>query len=121
MALYHRDIYMPEQISNMQKDFTRTYIGITHHATMKAQQRGINLDKQRSIFSCIDGKDIVEAEVQDGVLIKIVVRRPYNFDQDICFVLRYDLQTSCLVLVTVWLNSVDDDHSTLDESVYEKE
>lgn len=112
---------MPEVISNMQKDFTRTYIGITTHARMKADERNINLEELRPDFTLIDGKDIVEAEVQDGVLIKIVVRRTWDMIHDICFVLRYDLQNSCLVLVTVRLNDATDNHSTLDESVYEKE
>lgn len=69
----------------------------------------------------MNGSEIVEAEFDNGVLVKIVVRKRYNSTHDICYVLRYDFNTNKPILITVWLNAITDDHITLDESVYEKE
>jgi hypothetical protein len=117
MALYHRDIYMPKVVRHMHKQFDE--VTISEHARKKAEERGIVTIPQE--LCVVSGPEIVEAEFDRGTLVKIVVRKRYNFTHDICYVLRYDFNTGIPVLITVWLNSVDDDHSTLDESVYEKE
>ena len=117
MALYHRDIYMPEVVRHMHKQFDK--VTISEHAMRKALARGIILIE--ADFDSVIGPEVVEAEFDKGVLVKIVVRKRYTFRDDICYVLRYDFNSGLPVLITVWLNSVDDDHSTLDESVYEKE
>lgn len=117
MALYHRDIFMPEAVRHMHKFFDT--VSISQHAKNKAEARGIVLID--SDLNSVIGPEIVEAEFDKGTLVKIVVRKQYNLMDDICYVLRYDFNTGIPVLITVWLNASDDDHSTLDESVYEKE
>lgn len=52
----------------------------------------------------------------DGEKERVVVRMPWVPNRDLCAVL-------CLtekVIVTVWANSVDDAHLTLDLSVYDE-
>lgn len=62
----------------------------------------------------------IEARRQHGYwdVRKVVVRLPYNakFDLLMAFIPDNDLA----IIKTCWLNSVDDKHSTLDESKYTK-
>jgi hypothetical protein len=108
---------MPECVTDLRCKFPP--VVISEHAQRKAQQRHISIRQDEITY--IDGRDIVEAEFDCGVLTKIVVRKPYGHGDDICYVLRYDMATSRVTLITVWLNNSHDNHNTLDESVYEKE
>ena len=117
IRLYHRDIYMPEVVRHMHKYFDT--VSISEHAKNKAIARNIVIIA--GDLESIIGPEIVEAEFDCGVLVKVVVRKRYTFKDDICYVLRYDFNTGLPVLITLWLNAIDDDHSTLDASKYEKE
>lgn len=58
---------------------------------------------------------IFEIEVDDiGNLIKVCIRMKYNDDYDLCM----PILIKGLKIKTVWLNSVNDRHNTLDRSKY---
>jgi hypothetical protein len=59
-------------------------------------------------------ENIVEVTVLAGVVAKVVVRRPYNKDVDICLVFRVPTGN----VATHWFNHRTDKHSTLDRSKF---
>ena len=60
--------------------------------------------------------DVVEVEVVNGALNKVVARKPIDKKRDVVMVF---LPQSRLIK-TVWVNTNDDTHKTLDRSAYEK-
>ena len=119
IRLYHKDIYMPAEIIGHVWKLNMNQIEVSRHAHFKAQDRNIVISYSDLLY--FEGNQVVEAELSDGVVTKIVVRKSYGLSHDICYVLRWDMQKSRLILITVWLNAKLDDHSTLDASKYEKE
>lgn len=119
IRLYHRDIYMPHVISEHVWKLNMSQIEVSKHAHDKAIERDIHIFL--SDLYHIEGKHVVEAELIDGVLTKIVIRKTHSPYYDVCYVLRWDMMKQRLVLITAWLNAKLDDHSTLDASKYEKE
>ena len=108
-GLYHKDVYLPK-INKVNRDFKVEY---THHAIEAAYNdryeeivlpETINLAKS----------EIIEIEVKNGEIVKILIRTKYNS--------RYDLNLAIipqnLKVKTVWLNDVNDDHKTLKVEKY---
>lgn len=60
--------------------------------------------------------EIFELEVINGIPVKLAARRKFNNEFDLVIVI---LRKEKLIK-TVWLNSIDDKHSTLDKSVYSR-
>ena len=56
-----------------------------------------------------------EVEVKDNKVVKCVVRTRYDDNKDICIVFRYG------IIITAYLDDINDNHETLDYSKYEKE
>lgn len=56
-----------------------------------------------------------EVEVEDNKIVKCVVRTRYDDNKDICIVFRYG------IIITAYLDDINDNHETLDYSKYEKE
>jgi hypothetical protein len=115
MTLYHKDIYMPEDIKNLSMQTYDDFI-ITYHAQEQAENKDIIILESFSFSGC----NIVEAEVIDSTVTKIVIRLSYGQSQDVCYVFRKDIRYNKPVLITCWLNSKSDNHSTLDHSKYSK-
>lgn len=117
MALYHKDVFMPEAVKNMQ--VTDFHIDvISFHAQDRATEIGIKLS--RDIIA--GGEDIIEADYSNGRLNKIVVRFPVSEESnfDVCYVLESDMRKG-IVLKTVWTNHRDDNHRTLNKWMYATE
>jgi len=67
----------------------------------------------------IEQDDIIELEIRDGKIQKIVTRTPHSDGLDITMVLKgFDLELRSTVLKTVWLNQSSDHHRTLRRDRY---
>lgn len=111
MTLYHKDIYIPKQIQSI--PFQKVSLRFSNHAILGAKSDRYG---QIELWDCIcfSGNDIIEAEVIENRLIKIVVRVFYNNRFDVCYVICPEN----LIVKTVWLNDRSDCHSTLNRSKY---
>ena len=58
--------------------------------------------------------DIIEVEIKNSNLYKMVLRKSYNDTCDITIVIQVD----SLNVKTVWLNEKSDSHKTLNKSRY---
>jgi hypothetical protein len=101
--LYHVDINWPSFVPEYISDIIAMY---SRHALQRASEKGINLPVHisGSLFEC---------EVIDGRVVKVAVRTRYSNTHDLCTVIG-----SNGVIITVWLNRIDDNHGTLDRSKY---
>lgn len=110
MKLFHRDVMMPEWIRAIPKTVARIYHST--HASSKVTY--FNLPHRSHIS--FDGGDIVEAAVDKGKVAKLLVRLPYSETKDICYV----IVPVDYVVVTVFLNDVDDHHPNLERWRYDQ-
>ena len=82
----------------------------TRHAYERAEAKGFTLP---TLIPA--GSQVVEVEMLDGVVTKLVVRFPYDGGRDMVAVVRRGN-----VLITAWLNAKGDGHMTLDAGKYVK-
>ena len=109
-GLYNEQVYMPK-LNIRDVDVQLRY---TYHAIEQADCKGIeNLPD----YINLSGSTIVEMEVRNGKVMKVLARQAYDFKSDITFVILVRDMT----VKTVWLNGKDDTHRTLDASKYIKE
>ena len=118
MALYHSDIYMPQYVINKIPKGT-IQLKHTRHSTVSASTDRygqiiladfLNLDS--------DNAELIEAEYEDGKLMKFVVRCDYVRDVDVIYVLTPT--SGPFVVRTMWLNKKTDKHATLDKNKYSR-
>jgi hypothetical protein len=107
-GLYHKDVYLPVI------EFAPVYV-LTLSLHAKDQIRLKNIPPFPLFFSrtC----EVVEIQVVNGVVSKILARRKVSSEWDVCFVFLVREK----LIKTVWLNQRDDRHATLDENKYRKE
>lgn len=102
-----KNIQLNPELANIQIGEVKLRYG--NHARLKAEKRGIGLPNR---FNICKGS-VVECELTDtDKVTKLVVRGPYNSQQDIVLVLIRG-GMDYLFVKTVWLNHTDDNHSTL--------
>ncbi len=106
MDLYHSEVYMP---TNLPTKLTNVRITASRHATEQATTKGIELP------DVVTGT-LFELAVDRGKLIKVGIRCRYSDTHDLCVII-----SSAGVLITAWLNSVNDTHKTLDTTKYNKQ
>lgn len=111
MKKYHKDVYMPSRYANIPKRSIQPLWDA--HVCKTATDRGIEVPATLE-FS---GDNIFAVVTKNGKAYELNVRVEYDDFDDLCFVLRQVPQG--ITLITVWLNSVDDNHATLDETPYE--
>ena len=108
---YHRNVFMPAHIRALPE--TTVPIFPTRHAlNAAATERFGAFSIPDSIL--FDGSKIVEADVEDGVLTKLVVRISHNENYDAIYIFTVPERR----LKTCYLNAVDDLHRTLDPAPY---
>lgn len=112
-ALYHTEIFLPAAIRALT---ARTIAPrITRHAeTAAAGDRYGKLTIPRTLT--FSGANVVEAEVEAGRVVKLVVRLPYDATRDAVFAIGFDNGQS--FIKTVWFNLKSDRHTTLNRSRY---
>jgi len=110
-GLYHKDIFLPID----PKSFRDVYsiVDYTHHALEAADNdRYGRIDLPDAVnFSRMT---LVEAEIVDGKIFKVVVRQHYNQQRDLVMVVL----TDGVVCKTVWSNLKNDKHKTLKKENY---
>jgi len=111
MSLYHFEIGFPKGLITKFGVIEVTY---KRHALNAAEtDRYGRIDLPRTINT--DTAKAIEVEVINRQVVKIVYRTKYNDDFDLILVLSRDASVR-----TVWLNSVNDKHKTLDRNKYDK-
>lgn len=107
--LYHKDVFMPRL--NLPKGrFKLTY---GNHA-----KRAAETDEYTTIilpaYLDTNWAEVIEVEVINGKPVKIVYRKPFDFDRDLIIVIN----TKDFFVKTVWINEANDKHNTLNTSRY---
>ncbi len=108
-GLYHEAVYMPE----MTLKSVDAQLRYTWHALNRADEKGIDNLPDYINFA---NTELIELEVVRGKPYKVVVREHYDLKHDLCLVILL----KDLTVKTVWLNSKNDKHQTLDASRYNK-
>ena len=111
MALYHKEIGFPPKMK------FRKVEGLTPSAHA-LRERDSDRYGKFDIPSEFDPAtwDVIEVEVNNGALNKIVARKPIDEARDVVIVF---LPLTRLIK-TVWVNEKNDLHKTLDKSAYSK-
>lgn len=114
--LYHKDVYIPEDIKYKLNALSPVQLIYSRHAILAAQDdkylsQGIKLVKEITFTY----KNVIELELTAAGIVKLVVRLSYNKDLDITYVIGKGG-----LVRTVWLNLKTDLHKTLDHTKYTK-
>ena len=122
--LYHIQVYIPDELLGSSKELLDRDAHISNHifkrisdTMLSKYNRGFTIDELRWLISemIYDDADPFEVASEDGVTAtKAVFRTKYDDYFDISIVVRKN------VIVTAWLNMVDDNHYTLDKTKYER-
>ena len=122
-GLYNRAIYWPISLEiTLEEAMSKRYqIEATTHFYERCEQWGF----PRGCYKALLYGEIIEAEVSDGQIVKIVTRLPNRKaeGEDICaaIVLDYGKYFDVARVKTVWVNMSYDNHNTIDKSKYIQE
>ena len=122
-GLYNRAIYWPISLEIAPEEVMskRYQIEATTHFYERCEQWGF----PRGCYKALLYGEIIEAEVTDGQIVKIVTRLPNRKaeDEDICaaIALDYGKYFDVARVKTVWANMNYDNHVTIDKSKYIQE
>jgi hypothetical protein len=98
---YNEQVYLPE-LNWKNVDMQLRY---SPHAYQEAEKDGIELPD----FINLSQVDIVEMEVANGKVFKLLARQPYDGEWDMVHVILL----RGMLVKTVWINRRDDNHKTL--------
>ena len=122
MSLYHKNIYWEDWFDKGARKLIKSNLTLSQHLIEHLNntddKHKIDVNKLYSIINTLrhtNPLEPFEVEVEDNKVVKCVIRTKYNDDKDICIVFRYG------IVVTAYLDDVNDNHATLDYSKYEKE
>ena len=107
--IFHHSIGFP---STFRRPIGNFYTKPSRHAIARAQEKRIDIPR---IVNLSDF-DIIELEITNGRIAKMVIRGEYDDYDDICMAVNFD--RGSLFIRTVWLNDINDTHNTLDTSKY---
>lgn len=122
-GLYNRAVYWPMSLEfALEKMMSKRYqVEATTHFYERCEQWGF----PRGCYKALLYGEIIEAEVSDGQIVKIVTRLPNRKaeDEDICaaIVLEHGEYFDVARVKTVWANMSYDNHVTIDKSKYVRE
>jgi len=111
MILYHKDVFLPYAMTKPYSNL-RLCLIYTRHAKKEAKDEGIRLPLTATLTDTM----IIEMGFERDKVKKIVYRLTYDDMRDI--LMAFAIPSWCVK--TVWLNDVDDDHTALDRTKYEK-
>lgn len=120
-GVYNKAVFWPDKLIEMiNKQMVYRYkVSATKHYFDKC--RILHLPK--NCYKAMIHGEIIEAEVRNGSVVKIVTRLPNRRDmtEDICAaILLHSEDFYDAKVKTVWTNQADDNHSTIDVSNYIK-
>lgn len=109
MALYHRDVFMPDVARRLRFAVMLKYSNHARHAAKDDKRGKVNLPR------VLDSREatLIEAEVVNGRVVKLVYRMAHDDKTDVSLVVLPDG-----FVKTVWLNEKNDHHKTLNTSRY---
>ena len=122
-GVYHRDVYFPKdlQVVICYLLSKPLYVKPSLHYYEKATKWKLSKGAYKTALH----GEIIEAEINDGQVVKIVTRIQDKFapKYSMCFAIQLeDLkgteEKGTVVVKTVWRNCEDDNHSTLDRTKY---
>lgn len=108
-GLYHKDIFLPK--INLSDKMVK--VNYSRHALNAAYTDRYAEIALRDAYN-FSQSEIIEIEVKNNKVIKIVARFDYNIDYDLIVVIIPQTK----IIKTVWLNEKNDCHRTLDRSRY---
>lgn len=111
-GLYHKDIFMPKL--NVGNGMVKVNYSI--HAIESAYTDRYDTIGLKDAYNFSEA-DIVEVEVKDQRAIKVVARFDYNDKYDLTIVIVPQTK----IVKTVWLNTKEDNHVTLNAEQYRKD
>ena len=115
---YHKVLGIPENVKIKAKDFTRQLsafkMGFSSHALEALQDESEKEAIREAIFNYRASYADVFEVVEYGHIEKLGFRIPFN-DRDIIFIVN-----SWGKIVTIWTNSKNDLHNTLNAANYAK-
>jgi len=106
-----KNIQTSPELANI--ELGEVQVTYSKHARERAQQKRIRLSQYVQVVK----NSVVEVEIEarTGKTVKLVVRERYTDTHDRVLVLVEDRKKPGSIYVkTVWLNHVEDNHSTLD-------
>lgn len=122
-GVYHRDVYFPETLQTVIQYILSKPLKVkpSLHYLEKARRNKLN----EGVCKTALYGEIIEAEVYDGQVVKIVTRLKHKFfdNTSMCFAIQLEdfkqtEENRTVIVKTVWLNCEDDNHSTLNKSNY---
>lgn len=108
-GLYHKNVYMPE-LRLVDRPVKLAYTMHAIEASKSDKYGKIILPDSINPSLC----EVVEIEVKDNKLAKMVLRSKYSQKFDLVIVVIPESQ----IVKTVWLNAVNDKHENLERSRY---
>lgn len=109
---YHRDIYFPDQLERLCRAILskhqRSY-RLSGHARDRLFEKGVDLRGPLPLGRC----EVIEATMHGQLVEKILVRFPYDTQDDLVFGLTHHG-----VVTTCYWNARNDEHKTLRVSEY---
>jgi hypothetical protein len=115
-GLYHFQLGIPASVLNSLHGKTFENLIYSNHARNACVTDRYGYITKPPFSVSLDRSNIVEVEVSNGAVSKVVSRLPYDKSFDIIVVLVPHQR----VVKTVWLNSKKDLHYTLDASKYSR-
>lgn len=109
LNLYHKEVGFPPSIYRPSQ---KTILRYTRHAKYEAEREGVALAQ---LPTQLPSYDLIEVGMMGSFLTKWVVRTKLDSHRDLVLVITHDY-----FVKTVWTNSVEDKHSTLDRGRYTK-
>ena len=122
-GLYNRAIYWPISLElELEEAMSKRYqIEATTHFYERCEQWGL----PRGCYKALLYGEIIEAEVVQGQIVKIITRLPNRKveNEDICaaVMLEHSEYFDVARVKTVWANMSYDNHNTIDKSKYVRE
>ena len=111
-GLYHKLVFLPK-INKIDADYPCVYTQHARESALTDKYGLIILPKTYNIAK----SDIIELEIKNNDINKLVIRIGYNDKYDLILVISFYTG----MIKTVWLNKKDDNHYTLDKNKYIKE
>lgn len=120
---YHKDIYWKSYFGKAALQLLtkneQLSLHLEEHIQNQDRKHNIDFDKLSDVLTNLYYEtynkkftSVFEVETMDDMVVKAVIRTPYDNHYDISLVLRYGR------VVTAWLNEIEDMHYTLDYTKY---
>lgn len=112
--MYHIDVYMPQQAYEYMSNriVMPTYSMHAVDKTTKSKYGNFTLPR----IIDLSNWQLIEAEIIDSKLHKILIRKNIDEYRSLCLVLL----TQRYFVKTAWINLISDNHSSLERSHYER-